>query len=130
ASGVSTTAPNITATFSKPVVSTTINFVLQDAANNPVAGSVSYNSSTNTATFAPNAALIVSTTYTATVSGAQDSAGNTMTPFSWSFTTAAPDMTPPTVTATSPPAGATSVSPSTIVTATFSEPVQSGTISF
>src|SRR5262249_17349903 len=49
-----------------------------------------YNSSTNTATLTPNAALAASATYTATVSGAQDTAGNLMAPVSWSFTTAAP----------------------------------------
>jgi hypothetical protein len=46
--------------------------------------------------------------------------------FSPSGTT--PDTTPPTVTTRSPAAGATGVATSTAVTATFSEPVQSGTI--
>jgi Domain of unknown function (DUF4082)/Bacterial Ig-like domain/Bacterial Ig domain len=39
-----------------------------------------------------------------------------------------PDTTPPTVTATTPAAGATGVPATTTVTATFSEPVQAGTI--
>ena len=48
------------------------------------------------------------------------------------FTTAPPaaDVTPPTVTATTPAAGATGVATSVAPTATFSEPVQAGTISF
>jgi methionine-rich copper-binding protein CopC len=40
----------------------------------------------------------------------------------------APDTTPPTVTATTPAAGATGVATTTTVTATFSEPVQSSTV--
>ena len=41
----------------------------------------------STATLTPTAALAANTTYTASVSGAQDAAGNTMAPVSWSFTT-------------------------------------------
>ena len=51
--------------------------------------SVTYNASTDTATLSPDAALVSSTTYTATVSGAQDAAGDAMTTtVSWLFTTA------------------------------------------
>ena len=42
-----------------------------------------------------NANLATNTTYTATVSGAQDTAGNQMTPASWTFTTEAPTTTAP-----------------------------------
>jgi Domain of unknown function (DUF4082)/Bacterial Ig-like domain len=90
AKGPTGVLPNITATFNEPVQSGTISFTLDGPGNTPISGSVGYNSFTNTATFAPNAALAVSTTYTATVSGAQDAVGNAMTsPDSWSFTTAA-----------------------------------------
>jgi hypothetical protein len=44
-------------------------------------------------------------------------------------TTAPPDTTPPTITATSPVNNATSVDPATAVTATFSKPMNSATIS-
>jgi methionine-rich copper-binding protein CopC len=78
----------VTATFSEAVQASTINFTVQDGSGNNVAGTVSYNSSTNTATFTPTAALNGLTTYTATVSGATDAGGNAMAaPFSWSFTT-------------------------------------------
>jgi hypothetical protein len=88
ATGVSTTAPNITATFNEAVQSSTISFVLVDPNANTVAASVTYNASTNTATLTPSAALADSTTYTATVSGAQNVSGNAMTsPISWSFMT-------------------------------------------
>jgi hypothetical protein len=43
------------------------------------------------ATFTPTSALAASATFTATVSGAQNSSGMAMTsPFTWSFTTSAP----------------------------------------
>jgi methionine-rich copper-binding protein CopC len=121
----------VTVTFSESVQSATISLVLKDAANNTVAGTLAYNDTTRTATFTPTSALSPSTTYTATVSGAKDQAGNTMTaPVSWSFTTVVADTTPPTVTTRTPAAGATNVSLTTTVTATFSEAVQSGTITF
>src|SRR5262249_31907443 len=72
-----------------------------------------------------------SMTYTATLSGTQDLAGNVMTTLIWSFTTApAPDTTPPTVVATSPLDGETGVAAQFTVTATFSESVQPNSISF
>ena len=112
----------VTATFSEPVQPATISFDLKDASGNAVAASVSYNSGTNTVTLTPNAALAPSTTYTATLSGAQDLAGNTMSPITWSFATSSPDTTPPTVTSQTPAANATGINPVTTVTATFSEP--------
>lgn len=57
--------------------------------SNVVPGTGTYSVSTRTATFTPTRALTAGVTYTATVSGAVDAAGNAMTaPFSWSFTTA------------------------------------------
>src|SRR5258708_688269 len=79
-----------TATFSQPVVPSTVSFTVKDSANNPVAGTVSFNTADTVATFTPTSALAGSTTYTATVSGAQNSSGTPMSsPFSWSFTTGA-----------------------------------------
>jgi hypothetical protein len=81
-------ATTVTATFSEAVQSNTISIVLKDAANNTIAGTVSYDPATRTVTFTPTSPLTQGVTYTATVSGAQDLAGNTMTnPFTWSFTT-------------------------------------------
>ncbi|HET7488416.1 MAG TPA: N,N-dimethylformamidase beta subunit family domain-containing protein, partial [Acidimicrobiales bacterium] len=125
-------ASNATATFSEAVQSATISFTLRDAASNAVAAAVTYDATTRTATLNPNADLAAGATYTATVTGAKDTAGNTMAgSTTWSFTTAAAvDTTPPTVTATSPASGATGVSVASNVTATFSESVQSATVSF
>ena len=85
------TAP--TATFNGAVQPSTITFTLKSSSGT-VAGSSSYNSTTNVTTFTPTSALANNTTYTATVSGAQSMSGVSMTaPFSWSFTTAAASST-------------------------------------
>lgn len=77
-------------TFNQPVTASSVAFGLKDTSNAAVAGSVSYDAATASATFTPSAALAYSTTYTATVSGATNSSGQTMsTPYSWRFTTAA-----------------------------------------
>ncbi len=91
AAGTTGVAPAavVTATFSEPVQAGTVSFVLKDAAGNAVAATLSYDPNSQTATLTPSAALQLNTTYTATVSGAKDLAGNTMTAVSWSFTTAA-----------------------------------------
>ena len=67
-----------------------------------MAGTVTYNSSNDTATLTPGSALAYATTYTATVSGAKDTVGDSMpVPFTWMFTTAAG----PAVSSESPCAG-------------------------
>jgi methionine-rich copper-binding protein CopC len=122
---VSTTA---TATFNAAVQAGTISFTLKNSSGT-VAAAVTYNSSNNTATLTPSAALANSTTYTATVSGATDSAGDPMTSAaSWSFATAA--AVAPAVTSETPASGATSVAMSMAPTATFNQAMQAGTISF
>ena len=127
ATGVAVTSP-LTATFNEAVQSGTISFTLTPSGGSPVAAKVTYNSSNFTATLTPSAALAYNTTYTATVSGAENSAGDPMSgPFSWSFTT---DPAAPKVTSETPASGATNVAVSTTATATFNEAVQSGTISF
>ncbi|GAA4443283.1 DUF4082 domain-containing protein [Phytohabitans houttuyneae] len=94
ASGVATTAP-VTATFSEPVTASSVAMSLAGPGGAAVAGSTAYDAATNTATFTPAAALANSTSYTASVSGARDAAGNVMSPVTWSFTTAAPPPPPP-----------------------------------
>jgi methionine-rich copper-binding protein CopC len=90
ATGIATTAP-VTATFSEPVQQNTIEVSLTGPGGS-ADGAKTYDPDTRTVTFTPSAPLAVSTAYTATVSGAQDSAGNAMTPVSWPFTTTS---TPP-----------------------------------
>ncbi len=81
---------HVAATFGEAVDTTGLTFTLRDdtaAAN--VAGSVSYDADTNTATFSPSAPLAPAHSFTAKVNGAKDLAGNPMSQFAWSFTTVA-----------------------------------------
>jgi hypothetical protein len=132
ASGIALNA-NVTATFSEAMTSATIttsNFTLRDAGGNAVSGAVSYNSTTRVATFNPsgNLSLAFLTQYTATVrggtTGVTDAAGNPLAADSvWTFTTAAP-----TVSARVPSSGATGVSRTANITATFNGPMNTSTI--
>ncbi|MFI6498907.1 DNRLRE domain-containing protein [Nonomuraea typhae] len=81
--------PNVhlLATFSEAVTEAQI--VLKDSSGAVVPGSVDMGPSNAIIRHTPNAALGPDTTYTATVTGAKDNAGNVMTPYSWSFTTGA-----------------------------------------
>jgi Domain of unknown function (DUF4082)/Bacterial Ig-like domain len=85
---VPTTSP-VSFTFDEAVNPSSIAFSLTNSSGNSVHGSVSYNSSTSTATFTPSSALSNTMTYTGTVSAATDTSGDQMAgPFSWSFVTA------------------------------------------
>jgi methionine-rich copper-binding protein CopC len=88
ATGVATSS-SVTATFSENVQSASINWSVTGPGTTAVSGAASYNATNRTATFTPSAALATSTTFTVTISGAQDTAGNTMDPLSWTFGTAA-----------------------------------------
>ena len=80
-----------TATFSQAVAPSTVTFTVKDSAGTAVPGSVSFNTANTVATFTPTSSLAASTTYTATVSGAQNSNGTSMgSATAWSFTTAGP----------------------------------------
>ena len=126
----------VTATFSEamdPATITTSTFELRDDTNALVAATVAYDAATDTATLAPDSVLANSMTYTATVKGGtgggKDLAGNALTADSiWSFTTVTADMTPPTVTSTTPADGALDVGVGTAVTASFSEAMDGASI--
>ncbi|MGZ8552734.1 MAG: Ig-like domain-containing protein, partial [Chitinophagaceae bacterium] len=133
ATGVSIST-TVTATFNEVVNGTTITgttFQLKDAGNNVIPASV--NTASNQITLTPAGALANSTAYTVTImggaAGVKDLAGNALVnDYIWTFTTAAADNTPPTVTSVSPLAGATAVGISTTVTANFSEVVNAATV--
>lgn len=107
----------------------------------PVAGVVTY--AGNTATFKPDANLAASTWYKSTITAsARDLAGNALVvppvagglpnPWGWQ-TSAAADVTAPTVTATSPADLASNVAVNNTISATFDEamiPATIGTASF
>ena len=120
---VSTSAP-ITAFFSESINPATLTFSLINAANQLIAGNISYNDSTHTATFTPTSPLAGNTVYTATVS-ASDISGNAMpSPVTWSFTTGVVDITPPSISARTPASAATGVPNDSPISVTFSEPVR------
>jgi Big-like domain-containing protein/Kelch motif protein len=86
--GVALDAP-ITAIFSERMTSATINtstFLLSDANNTLVAGTVTY--ADRTATFTPSSDLVSNMAYTATITtGVKDESGNALkNPYSWTFT--------------------------------------------
>ena len=120
---------SVTATFSEAVLPGTISFVLTDPSDNTIPATLSYDPVSQTATLTPNSPLAYGTTYTATLSGAQDLAGNAMTTATWTFTTV-PDTTPPTLVSTTPADGATDVALGTTITAVFDKALQQNTISF
>jgi len=133
ASGAIGVCPNsvVTATFSQAMNPSTINtttFTLTGPGTTPVAGVVTY--ATSTATFTPTSPLALNTLYTATITtGATDVNGLALASnFVWSFTTATSPCPPPTVISVAPPNGVSGICPNTVVTATFSEAMNSSTI--
>ncbi len=90
AAGVTSTT-TASATFSEPVVSSSIAFALTDGFGESVAGSLVYNAASRTATFTPSAPLPNGAAFSVSVSGAQDFSGNVMAAESrWGFTTGTP----------------------------------------
>ncbi len=84
----------ISATFSKGMDPTTINtgtFTVAGPGVTPVLGTVTYNSTSNVATFTPTSNLAANATFTATVTtGTKDLSGNPLAASSvWTFTTGA-----------------------------------------
>lgn len=121
----------VTATFNQAMMLSTINgstFTLTGPRNASVQGMVSYNTGTSVATFTPAANLSYDTVYTATIStSVMSSGGVALSPaYVWTFTTAAAPV--PTVTATVPTSGATGVNVGNAFTATFSQPMNSATL--
>jgi hypothetical protein len=124
----------ITATFSEDMAQATITgttFTLTGPGKTAIAGTVTYAAGARTAIFNPTSNLIISTTYTATVTtGVKDLAGNALAVNkTWSFTTGtAADTTAPTVSSTAPATAAIGIALNANVTATFSEAMDPSTI--
>jgi len=135
----------ITATFSEAMAPATITaagtFTLKETVSGTnVAGAVVYAAGSWVATFAPTAPLTIGRNYTATITtAAKDLAGNTLAGIAttpsvannhvWTFTAIVSDTALPTVTLTSPLNGAIAVPFNETVHATFSEAMDSATIS-
>ena len=125
----------ITATFSKAMTALTTATFSVSGGGTSVAGTVDYDATNNTAIFKPMNPLAAGTTYTATIAAtATDSTGNPlasngMAPDPWSFTTGtATDTTSPTVSAVYPAANSASVLLNQKITVTFSEAMDSSTL--
>ncbi|WP_457973269.1 Ig-like domain-containing protein [Arthrobacter sp. D1-17] len=142
ATGVAVSA-NVTGTFSEAMDTSTITpatFTLRTGTatgtGTAVSAAVTYDSTNRVATLNPNAELAAGTVYTATIkggsTGVKDAAGNALAADrTWTFTTATAgggDTTAPTVTGTSPADGATGVAVSANVTGTFSEGMDTSTV--
>ena len=116
----------VSATFNKPVVGiSTFTFKLTSRDTDSwIAAYVDYDEATRTASLAPQTPLDNSRTYVATLSPEiVDMRGTALVgTTSWMFSIA-PDTTPPTVTMTSPLAGAIDVPVDTTVVTTFSEQI-------
>ena len=121
----------ITASFSKvmnPVTMNSSTFLLSDGTT-PITGTITY--SGNTAAFKPSVLLLPNTLYTATITtGVRDSSGNaTASNYTWTFRTGVLlDAIRPTVIATDPANGTLSVPVNKVLTATFSENMDSTSI--
>jgi hypothetical protein len=135
----------ITVTFTKNMAPATITTgstftVKETVSGTPVTGGpVSYVVSSRTARFKPTANLTVGMNYTATITTvATDVAGNPLagnqlplpaaSNYIWTFTASAADITPPTVTLTTPADTATLVALNSAVNATFSKAMDPSTI--
>ncbi len=126
----------VTATFTEAMNAGTITgttfTVINRNTGGAVAGVVTYNASTLTATFSPSANLSPDTPYLATVTiGATDTTGHALASAkTWRFrTSAGTDVAAPTVTSRSPAASATGVSLTTPVIACFSKAMDALSIS-
>lgn len=139
------TNTQVTATFSENMAAGTLNgtsFTLTNTTlGTAVAGSVGYSGASRTATFTPTGGTLASNSaFTATIStAATDLAGNALAGNTallpaagnqvWSFSTSAStDLVAPTVTTISPVDGAAAVCLGTVVSATFSEPIDPTTL--
>jgi methionine-rich copper-binding protein CopC len=118
--GTSSQPTPVTVTFSEDVTGVSASSVKLAQGTTAVAGAVSYDSASHTATLLPDAPLTSDTSYTVTLTSAIKSAsGGLLTGQSWKFLTGPA----PAVTARTPAAGATGVARTANITATFSEAV-------
>jgi len=114
-------------TFSAATVAN--NAIALSAGTTPVDGTIAFSTSANTLKFTPASALAAGTTYTVSVGGFTDLAGNAATSFSSSFTTGSATASGPlTVSAISPANSSTNVSVTSPVTITFNEAVDALTV--
>jgi hypothetical protein len=124
----------LTATFSVAMNAATIStttFTLSAPGGTAVTGVVTYVAAGSVATFTPDASLVPSTVYTATITtGVENLNGTAMVSnYVWTFTTSAtPIVVPPTVISAIPANLATNVPFNQVISATFSKAMNPTTI--
>ena len=118
----------VTSTFGSAIDPTTLTLTVTSPSGQLVGGQLAYDAPSRTATFTTAGPLADGTTYKAVVNANAPSGTAMASPRTWSFTVA--DTQPPVVTSTSPVAGATQVSKSPTLTATFARPVDPATLAF
>ncbi len=128
---VSFNQPMDPATIRDPITMISTTFTVMGPGPTPIAGTVAYDSTNNIAIFTPTSPLPVSTTFTGTITTGVESANAVplASDFVWTFTTSASsDITDPTVISTNPADTAVSIATNQKIIATFSEPMDSTTI--
>ena len=123
----------VTATFDEPVDPATLTaatFTVAPGGGEAVPAGVALDSTGTVATLTPDAPLAHFTTFEARVAAAvTDTAGNALgADIVWTFTTEDVDLEPPLVVAHEPAPGATGVSATAVVRATFSEGLDPATV--
>ncbi len=88
------TAAPVTATFSRSVDASSIDFTVADGDNNVVPSVVQYNADTRTVSLTPDQPLQAGTAYTARINASAPVVGPMAAPAVWSFTTANPPQVP------------------------------------
>lgn len=121
ATNVSSTT--VSASFSEDMDPSTITATTLTIVNGVYKKSATVSYSGTTATFTPYPGFLPNTTYTATITGARDLAGNLLADFSWEYTTGALSDSIPWVTSRLPAGSTTSVRLDEVVIAKFSIPM-------
>jgi Ice-binding-like/Bacterial Ig-like domain len=129
------TTQEITATFSEPMDPATIlapgTFTVTGPLDAPIAGTVTYDVTNNTAIFAVTGSYPAGESFTATITTAAESVGllPLASNYVWTFTSGAgPDTTPPLVSSTNPVDSATGVGTNQKIVATFDKGMDSTTL--
>ncbi len=113
-----------------PATITNASFTVTPAGGSPVPAVVNYDAASFTAVLVPASPLAHATVHEVRLTTAiTDGDGNALAAdHVWTFTTSNPDLTSPTVVATTPAAGSPQVLANRRVTATFSEPLDPATV--
>ncbi|WP_158578664.1 Ig-like domain-containing protein [Spongiactinospora rosea] len=114
-------ATPIEVTFSEPVDH--VQMQISAPSGDLLQGTISASADRRQQKFILERPLAAETRFTVTVSGAADEAGNTMSAYSWSFTTGKADTSSPIITQTFPEKDASAVPPTVAIRAIFDEPV-------